>query len=1383
MRNVSRHTEWLSLVEVAGPFLAIPVLEKVFPQGLDVVETPKSGLLRRAYEEWCDAVDESDPKLNELHREWIRLVFEKILEYDERILIPRSAQDSDLIYTTHDRAGTFVPDWALRRPNDGKNLLLVSVQPPRTDLDGVRSGERWLAAPLERMTLLCRATGVRLGIVTDGERWVLVDAPVGENSSIVSWYARLWFQEPITLKAFASLLGVRRFFGPEDGTLPMLLQESLAYAEEVTDTLGEQVRRAVELLVQCLDKANQARNDELLRNVSPAELYEAGLTVMMRLVFSLCAEERGLSLLGDPIYDRHYALSTLRGRLTEEADRYGPEVLERRHDAWARLLAVFRAIHGGMEHETLRMPALGGSLFDPDRFPFLEGRPKGSHWRDKTAAPLPIDNRTVLLLLNALQVLERHGGALTLSYKALDVEQIGHVYEGLLEHTVMRLPQVTLSLVGSNKAKNPNLTLVEMEKAVRSGERDLVELVNAATGRTETAIENALKKEVDEATAAKLLFACDGDTELVRRVRPFAHLLRKDAWGAFIVYKTGSFAVTIGADRRETGTHYTPKSLTESVVEATLESVVYTGPAEGEPRERWQLKSSAELLDLKICDSAMGSGAFLVQVCRWLAERLVEAWGKEEAAGKTVTMDGKVEERARMSEPMPPSLDERLLIARRLIAERCLYGVDINPLSVELAKLSIWLVTLAKGRPFGFLDHNLRHGDTLLGIHRLQQLTHLEMNPEYGKHQVRIFEKEIMAAVQEAIALRKSLREITIRDIRDVEAMARLDLESRKKLAAVETVADAMIGEAFQAAGNAKALESALENLSKRIGNFLDGDTDTGTAIAAESRQALSIDLAAGKPPRKPFHWALEFPEVFENGGFDAIVGNPPFMGGQKITGNLGTVYRDFLVAHLAGGKKGSADLCAYFFLRNATLLRKNGMMGLLATKTIAQGDTREVGLEQLEKAGYTIVRGVASRKWPGTANLEVAYVWIRRGEWKGVRLLDDKPATGIGSFLTQPGQVIGNPYRLKANADKSFQGSIVLGMGFVLEPEAAQSLIAKDFRNEKVLFPYLSGEDLNSRSDQSPSRWVINFFDWPLQREGLDGTWKNADAKQKKQWLQDGTAPTDYPDPVAADYPDCLAIVEAKVKPERTRIKNDGKFVLRKPLPQRWWIYAEKRPKLYSTIAGMNRVLVHGFVSKYLAFGFVPNGIVYAGPMNVIAYSSYNHFAILQSTIDETWVRGLPSALENRMRFLPGDHYETFPFPQIPKELEDIGQRYYEHRQKIMESRQEGLTATYNRFHKPKETTADIQKLRELHMEMDKAVAVAYGWNDLDLGHGFHETKQGLRFTICETARQEVLQRLLQLNHERYAEEVRQGLHEKTKKAVTRSNGELAGQMEFYDR
>lgn len=1324
MKRMSQHTEWLSLIEVSGPFLVVSELEKVFPQGLDVVETPRRQRVRAAYEEWCDAVDENDPQLAELHREWIHLVLSDILEYDGDVLRPNENLEKPLSYFSPEHAGNFRPDFVIKGNSDIKPKFIISIQPPGTDLEKVKVGDGWPASLLERMTLLCRQEDVRLGLLTNGERWMLVNAPIGSTSGNASWYARLWFQEPVTLKAFQSLLGIRRCFGPKEETLDALLEESLKHQEEVTDTLGEQVKRAVEVLVQCLDKADQDRNRELLRDVPPAELYEAGLTVMMRLVFILCAEERGLLLLDEQIYEQNYAVSSLRAQLDEEADRHGPEVLERRHDAWARLLAAFRAVYGGIEHETLRMPALGGSLFDPDRFPFLEGRAKGTSWRDVPAKPLPIDNRTVLLLLNALQILEQRSGALLLSYKALDVEQIGHVYEGLLEHTVARVPEVTLGLEGSQKAKNPNVSLAEMESARLDGVETLAGLIEEATKRSKAAIQNALKKDVDDATYAKVVAECGGDMELAKRIRPYANLLRADAWGDFIVYKANSFAVTLGADRRETGTHYTPKSLTESIVSTTLEPVAYTGPAEGIPREEWKLKSSAELLDLKVCDPAMGSGAFLVQACRWLSERVIEAWGNEEKLGKFVTVDGEVLDELAAAEPMPKSLDDRLVIARRLVAERCLYGVDINPLAVELAKLSIWLVTLAKGRPFGFLDHNLRSGDSLLGIHRLDQLTKLTMNPDDPKIQPRLFGKNIEQAVSEAMEIRKKLRQIPIRDIRDVETMAKLDEQAKLMLEGVELVADAMIGEALCSNGNAGNLNSALDALAGLAQEFLNGNEDISKAILKRARQSLSVDLFPDKPLRKPLHWPLEFPEVFECGGFDGIVGNPPFMGGRHMRAVIGDSMMTWLVLSWPHASL-NADYCAFFYLRAAILLKSSAGFGFLATKTIGQGDTARTGLSYLaDKLNCSIRYVISSFVWPGKAAVVAAIIIVQKSKWVGDKILDGHKVTFISPVLDDQGGW-DEAYGLFSNKNKSFQGSVLVGLGFVLTTEEAQSYLHKRRENQEVIKPYLSGDDLNSHPTQLASRWAIDFRDASLE-------------ECEEKW------------------PELLERIRQLVKPQRdkTRRKAHRKY---------WWHHGDKRPALYEAIRNKNEVYVITAHTKYIAIVKVAARQIFQHALHVFNLECRASFACLQSTFHDIWTRRGSSSLGDTLRYTTSDSFDTYPFLHLNNAvLNAIGEKYYECRRNIMEARLEGLTSTYNRLHDPDNSDEDFKAFRELYAEMDKTVAVAYGWNDLDLGHGFHETKQGLRFTISEKARREVLQRLLRLNHERYVEEVAQGLHDK---------------------
>lgn len=923
MKSMSQHTEWLSMIEVSGPFLAVSLLEKIFPQGLDTLEAYRKKRLRSAYDEWRDAVEEDDPQIKVLHRAWNELVLKELLEYDDSVFQPVK---DDFSYKSPDGNGQFSPDFVLRSDNGSSPMLFVSILPEGTDLEKVKVGDGWPVPIFERMTLLCRDKNVRIGLITNGERWLLVNAPIGNTSSHVSWYAHLWFQEPVTLKAFQSLLGIRRWFGPEENTLPAMLEESLKHHEEVTDTLGEQVKRAVEVLVQYLDKADQDRNRELLHDVPPAELYEAGLTVMMRLVFVLCAEERGLLLLGDSIYDQYYAISTMRAQLAEEADQHGHEVLERRHDAWIRLLVVFRAVYGGIEHESLRMPALGGSLFDPDRFPFLEGRVKGTHWQDTPAQPLPIDNRTVLLLLEALQVLAQRGGALLLSYKALDVEQIGHVYEGLLEYTVLRLSKATLGLIGSKKAKNPNLTLAELESARLDGEEALISVIETTTQRSKSAISNALAKNMDDTTFSKIVTLCGGDMELAGRLKPFAYLLRTDAWGDFIFYQANSFAVTLGTKRQETGAHYTPKSLTESIVETTLETVAYVGPAEGKLRGEWQLKSSVELLELKICDPAMGSGAFLVRVCRWLSERLVEAWRKETEQGKFITVDGVALEVADGAEPMSDSLDEQLLIARRLVAQKCLYGVDLNPLAVELAKLSIWLITLAKGRPFGFLDHNLRSGDSLLGVVNLDQIKNVSLSPSSGSNSSS-FSIEIDHAIQNTTEIRKRIRCTNIIDISDIRYMENLDEMARSEIRKLDTIADAIIGEVIFNSGKSKELNISLSAISTYIGDFLH-DTEQGLNFFSEINKNTNL---SSEEKYSPFHWCLNFPEVFEKGGFDAIVANPPW--GASLSTSLLKLWKDQAGQFLMR----LVDSFHLFILRSIELTKANqsGSIGLLLPDVI----------------------------------------------------------------------------------------------------------------------------------------------------------------------------------------------------------------------------------------------------------------------------------------------------------------------------------------------------------------------------------------------------------------------------------------------------------------
>lgn len=1400
MSVARHHAEWLSLVEVSGPFLSLPVLMRVFPQQLDTLDANLARDTRLAHGEWEDS--EGD---RAVHHAWLQFVLGRVLRLPDEVLVTGQALPPGLDVTLPEHGETLRPQWAIKRAEDERPSLLVVSYPSDQPLDRPVTDARWrTASPATRMMTLLQGTGVPLGLVTNGADWMLVATRPGEATTYVTWDAALWSEEPLTLRAFCSLLGARRLFGvAETDRLPALLAESAQNQQEVTDQLGFQVRKAVEVLVQAVDRINIDREGRLLAGVGEKQLYQAALTVMMRLVFVLSAEERGLLLLGDPLWNRHYAVSTLRDLLREVPDE---NLLTYRHDAWSRLLATFRAIYAGVEHDQMRLPAYGGALFDPDRFAFLEGRPAGTRWQSVPAQPLPINNRTVLHLLEALQFLQMRlpGGGGTeprrLSFRALDIEQIGHVYEGLLDHTARRAISTVVGLRGSG-GDDVEVELTTLEATAAEGESALVDYLKERTGRTPAALRRDLARG-EPPNPLALQATCAGHEGLYNRLAPYAHLLREDSAGQPVVIHTGSIYVTKGTDRRSTGTHYTPRALTEEVVKTTLDPLLYAGVSEGTEPSLETLKPPADILALKVCDPACGSGAFLVQACRYMAERVVEGWSRAEAASGDagpLTVPEAIPAGASHSQQLlPTEPEERLALARRLVAERCLYGVDLNPMAVEMAKLSLWLVTLHKHRPFTFLDHSIKCGDSLLGLHDPAQLERFHLVP--SRAQTRVVDyllREVQQLMARARGKREELERFTALDVRDAELKAHLHREAEESLARVRVLADLIVGAALSTAGsNAERsgtmLDQRLEDLLLQADAALVPQQDERLAADRQDDAALwplrqraeqLLGAANGSgAPRRPFHWLVEFPEVFSAtgpGGFDALAGNPPFVGGQKITGLFGTDYRDHLVLYLADDRRGSADLCAYFFLRAVQVLRPDGTFGLLAVNTIAEGDTRQVGLEAMLRQGIALFAARPNFEWPGAAAVVASAVHGRRGDWRGVRRISGVLVPTISAFLSAEDEW--SPMPLQANAGKSFIGSYVLGMGFTMSPEDAQGHIARNARNAEVLFPYLNGEDLNSHPQQQASRWVINFWDWPLDRSADDGAWASADERQRGLWLRDGRVPSDYPGRVAADFPDVLQFVEAGVKPERQRLDKEGNFALRSPLPQRWWHYAEKRPALYHAIGHGSAFARHpdgwsegrtfsgvlaaiARVSKSAAVMQVDALGVFSEQIVVLVLPSTGDLATLQSSLHVGFAWKQASKMKTDLRYSPSDAFDPFPFPNAsprgPNEaISAAGQDFASARESACLTRNIGVTEFLRLLNDPDCLAADIVAARQSLAVLDQAVLEAYGWADLRLEHGFHEVaslpaNDRMRFTISEAARLEVLRRLSALNRQRYQEE-----------------------------
>ncbi|MEU7889489.1 DNA methyltransferase [Microbispora bryophytorum] len=1332
------HQDWLSLVEVSGPFLSLPVLRRTWPS-LDPLDKETRERLRLEHGTW---------QAGGLVDDWVLYSLRHLLGWKDAVHI-HGLEVLTVDVPQHDTQ--LVPDFALVEPGE-------EIKPDTVRLIGMIcegrptariKGEDWAATPADRLAQLCRHHGIELGLVTDGRWWTLVWAPRGGVTTTAVFDAISWHEaaERDVVRAFVSLLKRARFFSvPAEETLPALLKASLDSQEDITEALGVQVRQAVELLVAAIGRADardRAAGGEGVGDVSAHDVYRGAVTVMMRIVFLLFAEERGLLPADNELYATAYSAGALCAELEQMALEGSENDLEQTQAAWHRLLALFNAVYAGVDHPRLKMHAHDGSMFDPDAYAWL---------------PMSIDDRTVLHMLKAVQYVQIGSGKARerrkLSFRALDVEQIGYVYEGLLSYEGHRATDTVVGLVGKPGLEE-EVELSHLEGLAASAAdglaAKLAELYKPSGIGSAAALAKRLAPiaEAEKVEALrKLLAVTGGDRDLAERLLPFYGIIRHDLRELPTVILPGALYVTESTLRKNTGTHYTPRFLAEQVVEGALEPLVYrVGPLQTADRSEWQPKSSEEILQLKVADIAMGSAAFLVAAARYLARHLVEAWSREgdERAAAYLAAD---ESTARTADA---DQDPVVIEAMRQVIEHCLYGADVNPMAVEMAKLSLWLVSMDKERPFTFLDDRLVAGDSLLGITSLDQLEVMHMNPRRGReiHEKRALRNFAVGArelVREVAAERRGLADIQLGDD-PIAALAKkrsVLADAELKTSQARLFADLAVGAALAYAGRGDTgLRDGSINASDYVRRITEGSARAEVEAREQCRDWLKKDYVPGSFDRQPIHWPLVLPEVFEddktkrpNGpGFDAIIGNPPFLGGQKLTGTMGVAYREYLVEAIGRGARGTADLVAYFLLRAHDLLNAVGQTGLIATNTLAQGDTRQVGLDQLLVSGVIIRQAVKSKPWPSrSAALEYCTVCTSRGALakNAERLADGVVVAGIAPSLDPESRVSGTPYRLAQNEGLSFIGSYVLGLGFTLEPGKARALIAADRRNSEVLFPYLNGQDLNSRPDSSASRWVINFHDWSEDR--------------------------------AKSYSDVFSIIEREVKPERQRRKSDGSYQLRKPLPERYWHYAEKRPAMTKALSRLNRCLVVTRHSKTVLPVFVSTGQVMSEATVVFASDDSAMLALLSSAPHYWWAVAWASSIKTDLRYGPSDVFETLPLPELTQEMRELGDRLDAFRRELMLSRQAGLTATYNMVNDPANTDEDIVTLRAIHEAIDEAVCRAYGWDDLidTLDHGHHPVGRETRYTVGPAIQRELVDRLLELNHERYAEEVGKGLHDK---------------------
>jgi hypothetical protein len=615
--EVLAHLEWLGYVQPVGLVVSIPAL---------LAAQAHVGRISPADHQEFRACLPTD-KDNEIVPE-----IRDLLEFVQSVLAwePTDLQEppSSLEVALPEYHETLHPTFVVPefQPKDSKRpwLMLVQSLPRATDLDAVRAQDErhWQATPQARMERLLRETDVPIGLLFNHTQLRLVYAPRGETSG----YATFSVPDMVTVAGrpiFAALRMLlhqdRLFRGSDKERLPAILADSRKYQNVVSTQLAEQVLAALYELLRGFQAADDATRGQLLRDVlakNPNHVYAGLLTVLMRLVFILYAEDRGL-LSTDSVYASYYSITGLFDRLRADAGRY-PDTMNQRYGAWAQLLTLFRLIHEGGSHGGFQIPARKGYLFDPDRYPFLEGRAQDSTQAADAPTIPRVSDGVIFRVLNYLLILDGE----RLSYRTLDVEQIGSVYETMMGFDLQVAKGRSIAIKPTKAHGAPTSINLEELLAVKSGDRAkwLAERTDQKlTGQAAEALKKA-------STIEDLLAALE--KKIANRVTPNT-------------VPRGAMIFQPSDERRRSGSHYTPRSLTEPIVRKTLEPIL---------KQLGEKPAPKQLLDLKVCDPAMGSGAFLVETCRQLGDVLVKAWHVHKQVPK-----------------IPPDEDE-ILHARRLIA-------------------------------------------------------------------------------------------------------------------------------------------------------------------------------------------------------------------------------------------------------------------------------------------------------------------------------------------------------------------------------------------------------------------------------------------------------------------------------------------------------------------------------------------------------------------------------------------------------------------------------------------------------------------------------------------------------------------------------------------
>ena len=1232
------HETWLGMLQpVVGLVVSVPVLvEAQCAERLVPDAQARLHRLARAAPDGAVRCDDLDRVLGELLGYPSAAIDRTNLEA-HALFVPEGPQ-------------VLAPTATLRDPSTSAGpLALVWELPEGLDLDRPETATgAFHYPPTAKLDRLLRHAGVAIGLLTNGRAFRLVYAPSGEATGSLTFRLDEMLSvggRPI-LDAFVMLLSAHRLFGAApERTLPRILEASRRWQARVSERLADQVLDAAGILLEGLQIAADRDGDPSLAETAVSDgdqVHRGVLTALLRIVFLLYAEDAALLPVDHPVYRRGLSVTSLYDQLRDDANAY-PDSMGQRFGAWSSLLTAFRAVFFGAVCGDLRLPPRRGALFDPHRFPFLEGwvagaAPVGDAEAREAVRTPSVSDGVILDVLERLMVLEGQ----RISYRSLDVEQIGSVYERMLGYTVVRLEDDGVCARGSRR-----WTTIAALEAVPQARR--------ARWLKDTA-------DVPAAAAERVVQALARARTVQAKRDALTGIAAKTAEGQPLVRGRGALVLQPRGSTESSTSHYTPRSLCQPLVTGAIEPLL---------RALGEAPTAERILSLKICDPAMGSGAFLVETCRFLADHLVAAWRRDPAARRDID-----------------PLEDPVTSARRIVAQRCLYGVDRNADAVELAKLSLWLITLARDLPFTFVDHALRHGDAIVGLD-LDGIARFHWRPEEDDAVLRA---GVDATLAEALPIRTRIEELASVHASAVQAQKeRLLWDAEDAIERVRVVGDLVVA-AFYGGASVAEREALRVRYRDAVVAWLRDDVPLPADI---------LDARAMLRSRVPaFHWELELPEVFDPGRLDplarpggvgpadaarmdAFVGNMPFIGGRRIATVHGERYASWICD--AFDASGEVDYVTYFFLRASALLGANGTIGLIATSSIAQGETRRAGLQRLLGEGLVIYDAFSRKPWPGDANVFVAPLLIANGSMRShasAPQLNGNPVPTINSRLR--GYVErDDPARLEANAGCAFVGCFLRGEGFVLSPDEADTLLRAAPAEREVVRPYLVGEDITKNTLQRPSRFVVDF------------AVRDLDA--------------------ARVFERSMAIIEERVRPDRERLRATGADASHR---RYWWRFANTRNDLRARLASHTECLVLPRVAKHLLVARSPTDRVFSEQVVVFALHDAAALGVLQSRIHEVWVRLLSSTMGEGLRYSASDCFDTFPFPggdprtPLPA-LAIVAARLAELRERYMADDGVGLTVTYNRLKDPEHGDSRIAALRAAHEENDAAVVRAYDQAD----------------------------------------------------------------------